>query len=95
MEETRVSRWREYRQSFIKEGSIFSDGAEVEEELTSKPTSTLPIDEVIEKVEKEKAEITYSNNARRNHIIKTVAKISIAVLAVVGLVILGIFAWRK
>ena len=95
MEETRVGRWREYRQSFIKEGSIVSDGVETEEELSSNTTSNLPMEEVIDAVQKEQTEIAFSNNARRNHIIKTVLKISIAVLAVVGLIILGIFAWRK
>lgn len=94
MDETRVSLHKEYRQSFIKEGSIVSE-TEQEEEISTSTTSTLPIEEVIHEAKKPEAEITFSNNARRNHIIKIVVKISVAVLVLAGMVVLGIFAWGR
>ena len=96
MDETRVSRYKEYRQSFIKEGSISGDiyGEETSSDL-SVTTSTLPMDEVISAVQEEERQVAFRNVTRRNFIIKLVVEISVAVLLVVGLVILGIFAWRK
>lgn len=95
MEETRVSRYKEYRQSFIKEGSIVSDAQTEEKEEKSSTTSTLPIDEVISAVQNEEKEMVFSSNARKIHKIKLIIKISIAAIIVVGLIILGIFAWGK
>ena len=95
MDETRVSRYQEYRQSFIKEGAI--PLATPEEETSfdiSSTTSTLPMGEVISAAQSEEAKIDEDKRIRRNHIIKIVAEITIATLVVVGLVILGIFAWR-
>ena len=95
MGETRVSRYKEYRQSFIKEGSIVSDTVEEVDSDVSATTSTLPIDEVIDAVQEEQEKISFANNARRNHIIKLTIEISIAVLVVIGMIVLGIFAWGK
>ena len=95
MDETRVSRYKEYRQSFIKEGSIVSDASEDEEIDLSATTSTLPIDEVIDAVQHEEKSVKMSNRSRRNHIIKIVIEVSIALLVVAGLVVLGILGWRN
>ena len=95
MDETRVSRYQEYRQSFIKEGAIPLETSEEETGIDiSATTSTLPIDEVIEAAHEEENRIAEANKARRNHIIKIVVEITVAVLVVAGLVVLGIFAWR-
>ena len=96
MDETRVNRYKEYRQSFIKEGAINLD--DVDEELStdrSLTTSTLPMEEVINAVQEEENQIAIKNNRKRNRTIKIVVEISVAVIVVVGLVILGIFAWGK
>ena len=95
MDETRVSRYQEYRQSFIKEGAIPLETPEDETSLDiSSTTSTLPIEQVINAAQEEEFKITESNKARRNHIIKLVVEIAVAVLVVAGLIVLGIFAWR-
>lgn len=95
MEETRVSRYKEYRQSFIKEGAISLPTSEDDETSDlSATTSTLPMKEVIDAVQEEETKIDNSNRIRRNHIIKIVVEITVAVLVVIGLVVLGIFAWR-
>ena len=96
MDETRVSRYKEYRQSFIKEGSIVSDGSKDEDVIDlSATTSTLPIEDVIATVKQEEQGVKMSNRSRRNHIIKIVIEVSIAVLVVAGLVVLGILGWRN
>ena len=95
MDETRVSRYKEYRQSFIKEGAIPLETSEEETNVDiSATTSTLPMHEVINAVQEEESKLTESNKVRRNHIIKIVIEIAVAVLVVAGLVVLGIFAWR-
>ncbi len=91
-EETRVSRYKEYRQSFIKEGAI--PVSEQDGEISS-TTSTLPMGEVLEAVQEEHKKDRIDIRVRRNHRIKIAIKIAIVVLVVVGLVVLGYFAWRK
>lgn len=95
MDETRVSRYQEYRQSFIKEGAIPLETPEDETSLDiSATTSTLPIEQVINAAQEEEFKISESNKVRRKHIIILVVEITVAVLVVVGLIVLGIFAWR-
>ena len=95
MDETRVSRYKEYRQSFIKEGAIpFETPTDDTGTDVSATTSTLPMDEVIDAVQEEEIKNDTSKRVRRNHIIKIVVEITIAVLVIVGLIILGYFAWR-
>ena len=95
MDETRVSRYQEYRQSFIKEGAIPLETPDDETSLDiSSTTSTLPMGEVINAVHDEESKLSESNKIRRNHIIKIVVEITVAVLVIAGLVVLGIFAWR-
>ena len=95
MDETRVSRYKEYRQSFIKEGAIPLETPEDETSLDiSATTSTLPIEQVINAAQEEECKISESNKVRRKHIIILVVEITVAVLVVAGLIVLGIFAWR-
>lgn len=95
MDETRVNRYKEYRQSFIKEGSIVlndSDEGQLDVNATS---STLPIEEVIKSVQEDEMKVAFANNARRNRILKIAFKVAIAVIVIAGLVVLGYFAWRN
>ena len=92
MEETRVSRYQEYRESFIKEGSIVSDGQTNDE--MSATTSTLPMKEVINAIHHEEENVALAKRLRKKRIIKIVVEVSVVILLIAGLVILGIFAWR-
>ena len=94
MEETRVDRYKEYRQSFIKEGSISNESIRDEIDLRA-TTSTLPIEKVITAVQEEERQIAFMKSERRKNHIKLIVKFSVAVIVVAGLVVLGIFAWRK
>ena len=96
MDDTRVNRYKEYRQSFIKEGSISIEGDSVNTVIDiNATTSTLPMEQVITAVQEEERQIAFMKSERRKNHIKLIVKFSVAVLVVAGLVVLGIFAWRK
>lgn len=95
MDETRVSRYKEYRASFIKEGAISLETPEEESEFDiSATTSTLPMSDVIDAVHDEEAKRVKSQNEKRAKTIKIIVEVSIALIVVAGLIVLGYFAWR-
>ena len=95
MDETRVSRYKEYRASFIKEGAIPLETPEEESELDiTGTTSTLPMNEVINAVQSEEARNAKEHDEKRAKMIKIIIEVSIAVVVIAGLVVLGYFAWR-
>lgn len=94
-DETRVNRYKEYRQSFIKEGSIVLNDSDESQLDVNATSSTLPIEEVIKSVQEDEMKVAFANNARRNRILKIAFKVAIAVIVIAGLVVLGYFAWRN
>lgn len=98
MEETRVSKYKEYRSSFINEDARILDISEKQENkpetLTLGATSTLPLDEVIKQMDTDEKEITFLTRKKRIRILKIVLFSLLGVLILAGLVVLGIFAWR-
>ena len=96
MDETRVDRYRDYRRSFIKEGAIVSDASEGDEYSdVASTTSTLPMDKVIDAVQEGEKEAAFLKRKRTKASLKLVIEIGIVVLLIIGLVVLGIFAWGK
>ena len=95
MKETRVERYKEYRQSFIKEGSIVGENSDsVDNFNIATTTSTLPMDKVIDAVQLEQKEHDTSKKIKRRHILFVSLVTTFVILCVVGLIILGILAWR-
>ena len=95
MDETRVSRYKEYRASFIKEGAIPLETPEdVNEFDINSTTSTLPISEVISAAQGEEAKNIKQRNEKRAKMIKIIVEVAIALVVITGLVVLGYFAWR-
>lgn len=95
MDETRVSRYKEYRASFIKEGAIPLESSEEESELDiNSTTSTLPIEQVINAAQSEEARNIKERNEKKAKMIKIIIEVSIALVVIAGLVVLGYFAWR-
>ena len=96
MDDTRVNRYKEYRQSFIKEGAITVGGSDDDSGRDlSTTTSTLPVQEVIGVVqEKDQEEDLLKKSVIRKRI-KIIVEISVAVIIIAGLVVLGILAWGK
>ena len=95
MEETRVQRYKEYRNSFIKEGSI-APNAELDSETIDvrSTTSTLPISEVIDAVKEEEQKDVLLKESKKKHLVSIIIRIAIAVVLLLGLAVLGYFAWR-
>ena len=95
MEETRVQRYKEYRNSFIKEGSI-APNAELDSETIDvrSTTSTLPISEVIDAVKEEEQKDVLLKKSKKKHLVSIIIRIAIAVVLLLGLAVLGYFAWR-
>jgi len=98
MEETRVNKYKEYRNSFIKEDAIKleepSSATKKDEFATlNGTTSTLPIDEVIKKMDSDKQEVSFLNRKKTIRIIKLVCLIVGVAIVIAGLVVLGIFAF--
>ena len=96
MDDTRVNRYKEYRQSFIKEGSIsVEDDSSTTIVDISSTTSTLPMGQVISAVQEEEDKKNREQIVKRNRTIGIIIKIAVAVLLVAGLIVLGIFAWGR
>ena len=94
MDETRVSRYQEYRQSFIKEGSIVSEEPVEETSFDlGATTSTLPMDEVINAVQEENKKEQIVKKEKRHANVKLIVEIVVATIIVAALVVLGIYAW--
>ncbi len=96
MEETRVERFKEYRNSFVKEGSIATDeGGQTTTINVKGTTTTLPIKDVMGAAKEDEIKTTLLQQSKRKHIAIIVVKILVSVLLLAGLVVLGYFAWRK
>ena len=92
MDETRVDRYKDYRKSFIKEGSISLETPEEASIDVKATTSTLPMEQVMKAVQQEEAKDAILKKKRNT---KLIVEIIIAIILVAGLVVLGIFAWGR
>ena len=95
MDETRVDRYKEYRKSFIKEGSIVLESSEEDTLDVSATTSTLPMDSVIDAVQGQEQEAAFLKHKRQKANLKIILEVAVVVLLLAGLVVLGIFAWGR
>ena len=84
--ENRVDKYKEYRTSILKEGKA----SIVEDKLC---TSTLPIDQVINKCNYDEIEYASIKKEQRLRVLKYVLLIFLLVLLTVGVVLLGIVAF--
>ncbi len=95
MDETRVERFKEYRNSFIKEGSIAPTNENEPTTINVKgTTTTLPIEEVMEAANDDKQREELQKQSKRKHLISILVKVIIAGVLLAGLALLGYFAWR-
>ena len=95
MDDTRVNRYKEYRQSFIKEGAIETDLEETDTiDVHSTTTSTLPMEQVMNAVKEETHKDDLLKQSKRRHLAIIFIKIGVSILLLAGLALLGYFAWR-
>lgn len=93
----RIERFKEYRNSLIKEGSVTLKKPDDEEKKVSstnyETTSTLPIDEVIQNVSDEDREVIFVNRERKRRILQIVIVAGIVTVLVVGIIIFAVIVW--
>lgn len=92
MENSRVAKFKQYRDSFTKENSTNFDTKKSNEYI--KATNTLPYEEVMQEVDSQNTQQDIANkeNFKKGCIIAALVILGIGV--VVGLVFLGILAFR-
>ena len=97
---SRVQKFKEYRNSLIKEEApnleTPKSSANTEVEIIGEDTtSTLPMDEVIKSINENEQELAVAKRQRTLSIIKWTLIIGGIVLLVAGITIFGIIVWRN
>lgn len=85
MENTRVEKFKEYRKSFLKEESSIKNSSI--ESLSSEESTSLPMDQVMEKIEKNKITKFKDFLEGNRYFLKVIAVTVFMILAVVGIVL--------
>ena len=96
---SRVQKFKEYRDSLIKEETpvLETPKSTLKSETTvshKETTSTLPMDEVIESLQKDEDEAVFLKKAKRKQVLFVVSMCALVVALVAGIVIFGVIVWR-
>ena len=97
MENSRVQKYKDYRNSMIKDDSPVLETNPIENNNDSpsrNTTSTLPMDEVIQNLNKEEFDAKPIDNGKKKQTILIIALISGLVLLIIAIIIVGIILWR-
>ena len=96
---SRVQKFKDYRNSLIKEETPVLetpksplDTANYRSEKGT--TSTLPMDQVIKSLQEDEQEVVFSKKRKRRTILMVVALSAGAVLLIAGIVVFAIIVWR-
>lgn len=99
MAQSRIERFKEYRNSIIKEGSVtFDESNEQDVPIESEDfdtTSTLPMDEVIKNVSDNEREAIFINQQKKKKILRIVLTVLGLVILTAGIIIFAILVWKK
>ncbi len=99
MAQSRIERFKEYRNSIIKEGSVtFDESNEQDVPIESEDfdtTSTLPMDEVIKNVNDNEREAIFINQQKKKKILRIVLTVAGLVILTAGIIIFAILVWKK
>ncbi len=99
MAQSRIERFKEYRNSIIKEGSVtFDESNEQDVPIESEDfdtTSTLPMDEVIKNVNDNEHEAIFINQQKKKKILRIVLTVAGLVILTAGIIIFAILVWKK
>ena len=96
---SRVQKFKEYRNSLIKEETPTLETPKLEpktetQQIQKETTSTLPRDEVIQSLQNDEDEAVFLKQAKKKKIIFIASICGIAVLLIAGIVVFGILVWR-
>ena len=99
MAQSRIERFKEYRNSIIKEGSVtFDESNEQDIPIESEDfdtTSTLPMDEVMKNVNDNEREAIFINQQKKKKILRIVLTVAGLVILTAGIIIFAILVWKK
>ncbi len=99
MAQSRIERFKEYRNSIIKEGSVtFDESNEQDVPIESEDfdtTSTLPMDEVIKNVSDDEREAVFVSQQKKKKILRIVLTVAGLVILTAGIIIFAILVWKK
>ena len=99
MAQSRIERFKEYRNSIIKEGSVtFDESNEQDVPIESEDfdtTSTLPMDEVMKNVNDNEREAVFINQQKKKKILRIVLTVTGLVVLTAGIIIFAILVWKK
>ena len=96
---SRVQKFKEYRESLIKEETPVLETPKstpkTETVISHKETtSTLPMDEVIETLQNDEDEAVFLKKAKQKQILFVALLCGIGAILIAGIVIFGILVWR-
>ena len=96
---SRVQKFKEYRESLIKEETPVLEtpksAPKTETVISHKETtSTLPMDEVIETLQNDEDEAVFLKKAKQKQILFVALLCGIGAILIAGIVIFGIIVWR-
>ena len=99
MAQSRIERFKEYRNSIIKEGSVTLDESNEQdvpiESEDFDTTSTLPMDEVMKNVSDDEREAIFINQQKKKKILRIVLTVTGLVVLAAGIIIFAILVWKK
>lgn len=94
MRETRVSKYKDYRNSLIKDGSVsFETPSQNQDYINRTTTSTLPMDEVLKTLETPQEEVVFSKNRRKQKVLLIGGLSLLGVLLITGIIIFAVIAF--
>lgn len=101
MEQSRLEKYKEYRNSAIKDDAPLADltfaseGISVSEKPSFRTTSTLPIDEVMKKIDENSKDVVFLRKQKTKFILKILFTV-LGIIALLAIMIgFGIYLWRN
>ena len=100
MADSRLEKYKEYRDSSIKDDTPTMDLSKATEEVLNprktslRTTSTLPIDEVMKKIDENSKDLVFLSKQKTRHILKILFTVLGVAIIIAAIVIIGILLWR-
>ena len=96
---SRVQKFKEYRDSLIKEETPVLETPKSSPKKETvidqrETTSTLPMDEVIETLQNDEEEVIFLKKAKRKQMLFVISLCAIGVVLIAGIIVFGILVWR-
>ncbi len=96
---SRVQKFKEYRDSLIKEETpVLETPKSSPKKETAidqrETTSTLPMDEVIETLQNDEEEVIFLKKAKRKQMLFVISLCAIGVVLIAGIIVFGVLVWR-